>query len=64
MHLTCGWAGMDVLLEMLNGFANPKHQRDGALALCTLARKANSLSPIDAAPLPPTPQVRPLNTQI
>lgn len=49
--------GMDVLLEMLNGFASPKHQRDGALALCTLARKANALSPIDAAPLPPTPQV-------
>ncbi|XP_024388979.1 ARM REPEAT PROTEIN INTERACTING WITH ABF2 isoform X3 [Physcomitrium patens] len=49
--------GMDVLLEMLNGFATPKLQRDGALALCTLARKANALAPIDAAPLPPTPQV-------
>lgn len=51
------WTGMDVLLEMLNGFATPKLQRDGALALCTLARKANALAPIDAAPLPPTPQV-------
>ncbi|XP_024380981.1 ARM REPEAT PROTEIN INTERACTING WITH ABF2 isoform X2 [Physcomitrium patens] len=49
--------GMDVLLEMLNVFSNPKLQRDGALALCILARKANALSPIDAAPLPPTPQV-------
>jgi hypothetical protein len=49
--------GMDVLLDMLNGFASPKNQQDGALALCTLARKANALSPIDAAPLPPTPQV-------
>lgn len=48
---------MDVLLDMLNGFASPKNQQDGALALCTLARKANALSPIDAAPLPPTPQV-------
>lgn len=52
-------AGMDVLLDMLNGFASPKNQQDGALALCTLARKANALSPIDAAPLPPTPQVCP-----
>lgn len=55
------WAGMDVLLDMLNGFASPKNQQDGALALCTLARKANALSPIDAAPLPPTPQVCPSN---
>jgi hypothetical protein len=49
--------GMEVLLEMLTSFTNPKQQRDGALALCTLAKKATALSPIDAAPLPPTPQV-------
>ena len=51
------WTGMEVLLEMLGTFVSPKYQRDGALALCTLAKKANALSPIDAAPLPPTPQV-------
>ena len=51
------WTGMEVLLEMLSAFVIPKHQRDGSLALCTLAKKANALSPIDAAPLPPTPQV-------
>lgn len=51
------WTGMEVLLEMLSTFVSPKYQRDGALALCTLAKKANALSPIDAAPLPPTPQV-------
>ncbi len=50
-------AGMEVLLEMLTSFTNPKQQRDGALALCTLAKKATALSPIDAAPLSPTPQV-------
>ncbi|CAM6008724.1 unnamed protein product [Sphagnum balticum] len=49
--------GMEVLLEMLTSFTNPKQQRDGALSLCTLAKKATALSPIDAAPLPPTPQV-------
>jgi hypothetical protein len=49
--------GMEVLLEMLTSFTNPKQQCDGALALCTLAKKATALSPIDVAPLPPTPQV-------
>ena len=48
---------MEILLEMLSTFVSPKYQRDGALALCTLAKKANALSPIDVAPLPPTPQV-------
>eukprot|EP00249_Psilotum_nudum_P023477 c28889_g1_i2 orf=1071-3155(-) len=49
--------GMDILLGLLGSFSNPKHQRDGALALYTLAKKATALSPIDAAPPPPTPQV-------
>jgi hypothetical protein len=49
--------GMEVLLEMLTSFTNAKQQCDGALALCTLAKKATALSPIDVAPLPPTPQV-------
>jgi hypothetical protein len=48
---------MKVLLEMLTSFTNPKQQCDGALALCTLAKKATTLSPIDVALLPPTPQV-------
>ncbi len=42
---------------MLISFTNHKQQCDGALALCTLAKKATTLSPIDVAPLPPTPLV-------
>lgn len=49
--------GMEVLLGLLAAFSSPKQQRDGALALHTLAKKATALSPIDAAPPPPTPQV-------
>ncbi|CAM6085940.1 unnamed protein product [Calypogeia fissa] len=49
--------GMDILLEMLNSFQSPKQQHDGAQAVHRLANKANSQSPIDTAPPPPTPQV-------
>jgi hypothetical protein len=56
MYHALSVSGMEVLLEMLTLFTNPKQQRDGALAFCTLAKKAMALSPIDAAPLPPTPQ--------
>lgn len=50
-------SGMEVLLGLLGTFSSPKQQRDGALALYTLAKKATALSPIDTAPPPPTPQV-------
>ncbi|KAH9573657.1 hypothetical protein CY35_01G012100 [Sphagnum magellanicum] len=46
-----------VLLEMLTSFINLKLQHDGAHALCTLAKKATAVSPIEVVPLPPTPQV-------
>eukprot|EP00850_Spirogloea_muscicola_P018463 SM000169S02718 [mRNA] locus=s169:87724:93877:- [translate_table: standard] len=49
--------GLLVLLEMLGPHESQKQQQDGALALYTLAKKASALSPIDAAPPPPTPQV-------
>ncbi|OIT05599.1 PREDICTED: ARM REPEAT PROTEIN INTERACTING WITH ABF2-like [Nicotiana attenuata] len=48
--------GLELLLELLES-TNLKHQRDGSVALCKLANKASSLSPIDAAPPSPTPQV-------
>ncbi|KAH8972957.1 hypothetical protein BDL97_01G019200 [Sphagnum fallax] len=48
---------MEVLLEMLTSFTNLKQQHDGTHALCTLAKKATAVSPIDVVPLPPTPQV-------
>jgi hypothetical protein len=48
---------MEVLLEMLTSFTNLKQQHDGTHALCTLAKKATAISPIDVVPLPPTPQV-------
>ncbi|KAJ3676295.1 hypothetical protein LUZ60_003707 [Juncus effusus] len=48
--------GLDVLLDMLSS-ANTKQQQDGAVALFKLANKATSLSPMDAAPPSPTPQV-------
>eukprot|EP00246_Nothoceros_aenigmaticus_P007674 TRINITY_DN2164_c0_g1_i2.p1 TRINITY_DN2164_c0_g1~~TRINITY_DN2164_c0_g1_i2.p1 ORF type:complete len:374 (-),score=85.00 TRINITY_DN2164_c0_g1_i2:708-1829(-) len=49
--------GIEVLLEMLHACGSSKQQHDGALSLHTLATKAAALSPIDAAPPPPTPQV-------
>ncbi|KAH7280833.1 hypothetical protein KP509_36G016000 [Ceratopteris richardii] len=49
--------GLEVLLNLLSTFSSSKHQRDGALALYTLAKKATALSPIDTALPPPTPQV-------
>lgn len=49
--------GLDVLLEMLSGPNSVKTKQDGARALYTLAKRAAALSPIDAAPPPPTPQV-------
>jgi hypothetical protein len=48
---------MEVLLEMLTSFTNLKQQHDGAHTLCTLAKKATAVSPIEVVPLPPTPQV-------
>ncbi|XP_049408941.1 ARM REPEAT PROTEIN INTERACTING WITH ABF2-like isoform X2 [Solanum stenotomum] len=48
--------GLELLLELLVS-TNLKHQRDGSVALCKLANKASSLSPVDAAPPSPTPQV-------
>ncbi|XP_019197531.1 PREDICTED: ARM REPEAT PROTEIN INTERACTING WITH ABF2-like [Ipomoea nil] len=48
--------GLELLLELLES-NNVKHQRDASAALCKLADKANSLSPVDAAPPSPEPQV-------
>ncbi|GFP92288.1 arm repeat protein interacting with abf2 [Phtheirospermum japonicum] len=48
--------GLDLLLELLES-TNSKQQRDSSMALFRLANKANSLSPMDAAPPSPVPQV-------
>uniref|UniRef100_A0A3N7GE89 BTB domain-containing protein n=1 Tax=Populus trichocarpa TaxID=3694 RepID=A0A3N7GE89_POPTR len=49
-------SGLDLLLGLL-GSSSPKQQLDGAIALYRLANKATILSPVDAAPPSPTPQV-------
>lgn len=49
-------SGLALLLELLES-TNSKHQRDSSMALCKLANKASSLSPVDAAPPSPIPQV-------
>ncbi|KAJ6356416.1 hypothetical protein OIU78_004508 [Salix suchowensis] len=48
--------GLDLLIGLL-GSSSPKQQLDGAIALYRLANKALALSPVDAAPPSPTPQV-------
>ncbi|KAK8928215.1 ARM REPEAT PROTEIN INTERACTING WITH ABF2 [Platanthera zijinensis] len=48
--------GLDVLLGLL-GSSISKQQDDGFVALFKLANKAMALSPMDAAPPSPTPQV-------
>ncbi|KAJ6721570.1 ARM REPEAT PROTEIN INTERACTING WITH ABF2 [Salix viminalis] len=48
--------GLDLLIGLL-GSSSPKQQLDGAIALYRLANKAMALSPVDAAPPSPTPQV-------
>ncbi|XP_054822050.1 ARM REPEAT PROTEIN INTERACTING WITH ABF2-like [Prosopis cineraria] len=48
--------GLELLLGLL-GSSSTKQQLDGAVALCKLSKKALTLSPIDAAPPSPTPQV-------
>lgn len=48
--------GLVLLLELLES-SNSKHQRDSSMALCRLANKESSLSPMDAAPPSPIPQV-------
>ncbi|KAK6164694.1 hypothetical protein DH2020_001558 [Rehmannia glutinosa] len=48
--------GLDLLLELLESTCS-KHQKDSSMALCRLANKASSLSPMDAAPPSPIPQV-------
>ncbi|KAF9677572.1 hypothetical protein SADUNF_Sadunf08G0121700 [Salix dunnii] len=52
----CGTAGLDLLLGLLSS-SSLKQQLDGAIALYRLANKAMTLSPVDAAPPSPTPQV-------
>lgn len=49
-------AGLELLLDLL-GSTSSKEQQDGSVALFKLANKAMSLSPMDAAPPSPTPQV-------
>ncbi|CAN6346934.1 unnamed protein product, partial [Urochloa humidicola] len=48
--------GLDLLLDLLISMSS-KHQQDGSSALYKLANKAAALSPMDAAPPSPTPQV-------
>ncbi|CAL5094794.1 unnamed protein product [Urochloa decumbens] len=48
--------GLDQLLDLLISMSS-KHQQDGSAALYKLANKAAALSPMDAAPPSPTPQV-------
>lgn len=48
--------GLELLLGLL-GSTSLKQQFDGAVALYKLANKATTLSPVDAAPPSPTPQV-------
>ncbi|GAV74791.1 Arm domain-containing protein/BTB domain-containing protein [Cephalotus follicularis] len=48
--------GLEFLLGLL-GSNSPKQQLDGAVALCKLANKAMTLSPVDAAPPSPIQQV-------
>ncbi|KAF8388036.1 hypothetical protein HHK36_026702 [Tetracentron sinense] len=50
------FAGLELLLGLL-GSTSVKQQQDGSVALYKLANKATSLSPVDAAPPSPTPQV-------
>jgi hypothetical protein len=48
--------GLDLLLDLLISMSL-KHQQDGSAALYKLSNKAAALSPMDAAPPSPTPQV-------
>nr|XP_043609928.1 ARM REPEAT PROTEIN INTERACTING WITH ABF2-like [Erigeron canadensis] len=48
--------GLGILLELLES-SNLKYQRDSCVALCKLAEKAISLSPVDAGPPSPISQV-------
>ncbi|KAA8527574.1 hypothetical protein F0562_034711 [Nyssa sinensis] len=48
--------GLELLL-VLFGSTSPRQQLDGSVALYKLANKATTLSPVDAAPPSPTPQV-------
>ncbi|CAI5474547.1 unnamed protein product [Closterium sp. Yama58-4] len=52
-----GAGGLDILLSMLASPPSPRLQRDAAVALRTLSKRATTLNPIDTAPPPPTPQV-------
>ncbi|CAI5491821.1 unnamed protein product [Closterium sp. Naga37s-1] len=52
-----GAGGLDILLGMLASPPSPRLQRDAAVALRTLSKRATTLNPIDTAPPPPTPQV-------
>ncbi|GJR46587.1 ARM repeat protein interacting with ABF2-like protein [Tanacetum coccineum] len=49
--------GLDLLLELLQS-VHLKHQGDACAALCRLAEKATSVSPVDAGPSSPISQVR------
>ncbi|MFS7888878.1 putative chromatin remodeling & transcription regulator BTB-POZ family [Helianthus anomalus] len=48
--------GLSILLELLES-SNLNHQRDSCVALCKLAEKASSLSPVNAGPPSPISQV-------
>ncbi|KAL8214942.1 hypothetical protein R6Q57_004391 [Mikania cordata] len=49
-------SGLSILLELFES-SSLKHQRDSCVALCKLAEKASSLSPVDAGPQSPISQV-------
>lgn len=48
--------GLELLLELLES-SGIKEQQDGSIALYKMASKAVTISPVDQAPLSPTPQV-------
>lgn len=57
MNTYSNFAGLELPIGLL-GSSSLKQQHDGAVALYKLADKAMALSPVDAAPPSPTPQVR------
>ncbi|KAL6293382.1 hypothetical protein ACE6H2_001524 [Prunus campanulata] len=56
LYLNHTFHGLELLLGLL-GSTTHKQQLDAAMALYKLANKAMTLSPVDAAPPSPTPQV-------
>lgn len=56
INMLLNFTGLELLLDLLES-TNLKQKRDASFALHTLATKTTSVSPVDAAPPSPTPQV-------